>query len=463
MLNRFIVATACVAVLAGCAAAEPMRPPLPRALPVLEDTSVAVAPDPARAIGGGAQPAPIPATRIERLVRAEGTPLPEVRVPSLSLVDTNLNEALKLVLLGTNIGYTVVNGAGGAGVRININNLSGTLAEVLDELAEAGEFFYAYHDGRLRVTPSRHFTVQIPAAPEFMKTVARSLTNLGATSVDVDMATATVSFHATRPAASRIDEFLRQARGNLVQITFDVSIIEVRLRDSNSYGVQWDRFDAAGAGRGASLKSLLSGTAGALTAAVELKLGRRALSAVFDFLQTQGDARLISQPKMTAMTGGKATFNVGNSRKMVTRVSQSTATNAATSTSAAETEEVNTGINIELESRYSQGTIFTQAKVSLTEFVGQQTVTVLGQELTLPEVSRREFTNPLRVAEGETIILAGILQNKDTVARSGAKTGIGLLDAILPGKTENSAERTELVLILRPTVARYREAVEDAK
>lgn len=441
---------------AGAQTAADLRQSLTLSLPTPADVPRLVAPDTSKVVGLGALPSALPEPAVNPLA-PEGDPLPKLNVPELTLENATVGEALRMVLMGTGLSYTAVGGAGGEGIRINVAGLKGPLPQVMEELAEAGEFFYSYRDGRLRVTPSKFFTVPVPAVDAFMKTLPAVLAGKGARSVEVDAATATVSFAATRSVARQVSDYLRDQRKSLVQIEYELAVLDVTLNSSSSYGIQWNKFAAVSKSGNSSVMVSTdgaSGIKGAMQAALDFKLGNiGSLSSVLSFLESQGAVRVIGQPRLTVISGGSNTFDVSTLTPYVKKISSTQGNANAAAQTTIETDTIKAGTEIKLTGRYSDGVVYTDVAINLSEILSKQDVQAGGQTLTNYVTASRVFKNPLRIVNGDTVLLAGILQRKDRSSNTGPRTGIDMVDKyLLASQRDTNVELSELVVILRPVV-----------
>lgn len=465
MHRKTAISLALVGLLATASTAQAQsRMPMPVVPPQVEDVTPQTLPDPEKVVGMGASLAALPpSASVQAVLAGEGDPLPAKQLPDMNFEQMNLNEALKLALMTTGISFTVLNGAGGEDLKINITGLKGSLPEVMDELAEAGEFFYSYKagtngaPGRLRVTPTKHMTLKVPAVEDFMKTLPDVLGRKGAKSVSVDMSTSTVTFTATRTVARQVADYIDQQRRELVQIRYEISVYDVGLSDSSSRGLNFTALDFASAGGNntLSVKSAVGAVAGALESAFAFKLGKWTVGGLFSFLQTQGDVQVVGTPQLLVTSGGTNTFEVKTTTPAISKITTTPGANGAANSTSVDLEKLETGVKIVVTGRYSEGVVYSDIKIDLSEVLSQSELKFGNQTLTQYKEAKRHFSNPLAQQPGESILLAGMLQRKVREDRRGPRTGVAFLDDYIFNQGSNSSvELSELVVVLRPIVER---------
>jgi hypothetical protein len=112
-----------------------------------------------------------------------------------------------------------------------------------------------------------------------------------------------------------------------------------------------------------------------------------------------------------------------------------------------ETSEVKTGVTLEVSGDVSDGTIYSDIALRVSDLIGMGSATVSGSTITLPKTSSREVRTHVRAKQGDTILLAGIQYDK---VSNGSSSGMGI-------ERSNQSEtlRSELIIILKPRVKSF--------
>ncbi len=269
----------------------------------------------------------------------------------------------------------------------------------------------------------------------------------------------TLLVHATPAEYERIATTLKRLDVQRAQILIEASIVEVTLGDGLEYGLQWT-FNG-GVGDGRSGTGQLGNPAGASAPAAStaftytLRNAAGSISAVLTALANKSLVKVMSSPSLMVLDNHTAAIQVGSQQPVNTGTTISGTSNF-TSTNI---QYKDTGVMLGVTPSVSAGDLVTLDI--------DQIVTDLGADSTssatagFPTFLQRQINSKVAVRSGETLVLGGLI--KDSASNS--KGGLPVLSSIpvvgaLFGRHRNSAERTELLVILTPRVLR---SDEDAR
>jgi general secretion pathway protein D len=164
-------------------------------------------------------------------------------------------------------------------------------------------------------------------------------------------------------------------------------------------------------------------------------------------LHTVTGVKVLSNPSLVVVNNQVATLQVGD----VVPVSTGSATVLTTNNTVVNTIDYrNTGVILRVSPRISvNGTVRLDVEQEISN-VSPQTATSL-----TPTVSERRVKSSISVANGQTVLLAGLISEQRSLNRN----GIPVLDAI-PGlgdafsHQDNTLTRTELIIFIRPQIIR---------
>ena len=241
-----------------------------------------------------------------------------------------------------------------------------------------------------------------------------------------------------------------------LQIAIEVTIAEVTLNDQLNYGVQF--FLAGGAvsnTAGGQISSFISNvgsnngasTTGApgLPGGLNIIAGNPASPrVVINALSAITDVKILSNPSLVVVDNGDASLEVGDQIPIATgSATVLSANNAVVNT----VDYKNTGVILHVQPHANyNGSVM----LDIDQLVSEPT----GSTLT-PTISTREVKSTISVISGQTVLLAGMIQDQQTKSRS----GVPILDQ-LPyvgaafGTTGKSQVRTELIMFIRPQIIR---------
>jgi general secretion pathway protein D len=170
-------------------------------------------------------------------------------------------------------------------------------------------------------------------------------------------------------------------------------------------------------------------------------------SFILDALHTVTSVKVLSNPSLVVIDNQAATLQVGDS----VPVSTGSATVLTTANTVVNTIDYrNTGIILRVQPRVSANG---NVRLDIEQEISNVS-TATAASLT-PTVSERKVKSSISVANGQTVLLAGLISEQQNGTRSGLP-GLdqipGLGDAF--GHQDNSTARTELIIFIRPQIIR---------
>jgi len=174
-----------------------------------------------------------------------------------------------------------------------------------------------------------------------------------------------------------------------------------------------------------------------------------ALSDIMQAIAEQGDIKVLSSPTISTLNNQKAIIRVGNQDVFFITGAIATQT---TVTQIIQPMTIDVGIILDVTPQISEdGTIMMNIHPSITEKTGEK-VTPDGKT-TFPLLSVRETDTTVRVKDGQTIIIAGLMQekNEDTYIGVPVLHSIPFLGGIFRYRSEKK-RTAELVIMITPTL-----------
>lgn len=381
-------------------------------------------------------------------------PLPDVKVPAVTVTGVGYIEALRLLLDGTGFSLAVAGdvrtfeGASTGSLRIP----GGTLAQVAEQLAKQGGFFLTVRGQHVTASATKRFALELPSVMSEKAGAAlmNSLKRLGARDAYLDTIGNTMTFEASRNGWAAIDGFLAHMRRSKPMIVYEMEVYQLELRDGDTTSLGFKSL-AKNLAQDPKDWSISSSTIGEASFAL---IGKNVtMSAVVNLLQTQGTVSSLSRPRVALLSGSKAHFFVGDSIKYVAKISQQTnqASANSTTTSSAELEELNTGFDLTMTGVFQEGTIATDLDLKISSLVKFDITQTFGTTLKAPWTTKKQMETVVKSRPGDLILLGGMGNVKQNDERSGGATGVS--------KT-SEAVRSEIVLAMRPRLVRFVSAAE---
>ncbi len=242
-----------------------------------------------------------------------------------------------------------------------------------------------------------------------------------------------------------------------LQVLVELKIIEVTLNDSVSSGMEII-FGAGvpgiggGTDGGTTTKSLERPydfrTTGATTGSGGIAyqfLGTEA-EATFNALESQDRITVLSSPSLLVLNNKNATINVGD-QIPITNVGTINNGGNTNTGSISNTRFIQTGVQVDITPRVNPG--------GLVYMEIAQDVSNPGPipDTGAPSIATRQLNTEIAVQSGNTIVMGGLIRDNDNFNRSGVPvlSRVPVLGNLF-GKKTKTVNRTELMLLITPTV-----------
>jgi general secretion pathway protein D len=277
--------------------------------------------------------------------------------------------------------------------------------------------------------------------------------------ITADTVNNSVLIYANPEQYKLIERTLIQLDRPKLQVAIDVTIAEVTLNDQLNYGVQFYLHGGAVSNTQTGvMPSILSNLAGSATlpglaGGLNLIAGNAVFPrVVINALQQLTDVKILSNPSLVVVDNGEATLEVGDQVPIATgSATVLSANNAVVNT----VDYKNTGIILHVVPRVnSNGSVLLNIDQEISAVQPESGGSTNSQNLT-PTISERKVSSEISVNSGQTVLLAGLIQDQQEKSRG----GIPLLSQLpfvgaAMGTTGTSTARTELIMFIRPSIIR---------
>jgi len=404
-----------------------------------------------------------------RPMRPQEVDLPDFYVRGISVTESGIADSLQLMLEGSGLTLNIEGGPRaleryGA---TSAQNVSGGLRKVLDSLSDQIGFFWSASNNTLTIEPDQLFVVELPPVlgEDSLASMSNTIQFLGARDTYLDRLARTMVFRANRKVLKNVDQYLASVRATRSMLVYQIQVLQVDLTDGNTTGLSWSAI--AGANMEGALNSAastgLSGAAAAVADASKtvslaststglgavIKGPKFNVSALIDYLQTQGSVKTLSQPRLAMLNGSKGSLRVGETTTYVSKVGSNISSGVSQVT--VETKDLHTGFELGLQGEEHDGTVYTRVGLDLSELVRMNPYTTLGTVLSLPDTTDRELHTTIRLPAGYTALLGGITVNRESDTRN---------SGIQQNGKNQAVERSEIVMILKPTIVRFKKRAD---
>jgi MSHA biogenesis protein MshL len=354
---------------------------------------------------------------------------------------------------------------------LNMARISSSTVEVASEIASTGT---GGSDGGSGDGGGSNSSTTVTNETEnnFWETLEENLEQLASSeeysgSIISNRETGTISVRATSAAHEDIQHFLDQVLSSARrQVLIEATVVEVRLNDDFQAGVDWSRIAT---GDGWSLtQSLLStttlGTSPFVSATFIDTNADRTVSAAIKALDSFGEVSVMSSPKIMALNNQTSILKVVDNIVYFSVEQDQTITETQTNTNFDVTIHTvpvgfvmnvtpfiteNDEVVLNIRPTISRILRFVPTPVRLDPDTGEP----LSTPNLIPEITVREMESVLRVADGHTAVIGGLMQDTASETSEGLP---GLHDArgigVLFGVKTQELDKTELVIFLRPRI-----------
>jgi MSHA type pilus biogenesis protein MshL len=241
------------------------------------------------------------------------------------------------------------------------------------------------------------------------------------------------------------------------QVQIQAKVIEVALSDDFSAGLNW-RLIVERAGDAVSLTQNVARSSGA---GFTVGLNIKDFSGLLNAFASQGKVNVMASPTVNALNNEPAIMRVGTQDVFFRTTTQTDAVTGRILQTTVEPHSITEGVVLTVTPQIAaDGMINMSITPSLTERTGEAT-SRFGD--TVPVLSVREADTLVRVHENETIVIAGLMEERlrreqRKVPFLGDLPGVG---AIFRSET-TSRRKTDLVILLTPTVMTPARAAQSA-
>ncbi|MBI5007497.1 MAG: pilus (MSHA type) biogenesis protein MshL [Nitrosomonadales bacterium] len=280
-----------------------------------------------------------------------------------------------------------------------------------------------------------------------------------------------ITVRATGKQHAKIQDFISQVmRTARRQVLIEATIAEVRLNSNYQQGIDWKRLRLGSKGFAISQNATNLGTGNALSATQTgqmlllnyvnptSKFGD--LTSNVSLLETFGDVKVLSSPKISVMNNQTAMLRVVDNLVYFT-IKADTVTNQTTTTTTYTTTAVTvpTGFTMSVTPQINDSdSVLLNLRPSITRLLRyvpdpNPALKIAGVTSSIPEMQTREMESVLKIENNQIAILGGLMQDEinnttDSVPLLG---DIPIAGEAFKNRNDKKS-KTELVIFLRPVV-----------
>ena len=373
------------------------------------------------------------------------------RVYTVNLVDVTLEQALQQIVAANALFYKVMNPK--------------TIMIIPDNAQKRAQY-----EEQVIVS----FPLSYVDSQELAQTINQVIRPVGqalAPAVTSNKSTNTVTIRATTSMMAIIERMIETLDKPRAEIVVDVQILEVSRNRAQQYGLDLGTYainavfspevDPRIAGGGGTTENgttlnprpfnLNTVSRGISTSDFYLAVP----SAVVRFLETDSETKVIAKPQLRGAEGSDLKLNLGEDIPVPSTTFTPLAQGGANFNPLTSFTYRPVGVTVQMTPRVSiEGDI--QIKLMIESSNLGAGITIAGQEL--PSFGSRRVETDLRLREGESTLLAGLLQEQQRRQLSGIPWVMHLpVIKQLFSANDNSIQQSDVVMLLTPRIVRSRE------
>ena len=307
--------------------------------------------------------------------------------------------------------------------------------------------FFVSHADATEVAQILNGVIRIPALAVAPQIVANKTSN-------------TITVRATANIVTIIERVIAQNDNPKAEVVIDVQIFEVNRSRARQFGIDLSDFSLGGAfspesdprsdggGLNPTPFNLNTVTRGISTVDFYLSVP----SAVVQFLESDSETRLIAKPQLRGAEGQEITLNLGDQIPVPATVFTPVAAGGANFNPLTSFNYKDVGVNVSVTPRVTfDGDIILELVVENS--TRGQDVNIAGQNL--PSFGSRRVSTTLRMRDGESNLLAGLLREDERSSLRGIPglMRIPILRNLL-GANDTEIRQTDIIMLLTPRIVR---------
>jgi MSHA type pilus biogenesis protein MshL len=290
-----------------------------------------------------------------------------------------------------------------------------------------------------------------------MKTHLTSAITTGPGEVLVDERTNKVVVSDLPEKMKKIKKIVRAFDEETKEVFIEAEILQITLKDEYQRGISWEKIFSTRKMDGLDIKGTFpvapSWTPSPLLTAdyLTMTVGTLAVdkyTAAVQFLETFGDAKVLSRPRIAAINNQEARILVGSREAYVTQ-SQSQATSTTVTSESVNFIDVGVKLNV-VPAINEDGFVTMKIKPEVSS-VREVLTTGLGSKIPIVETSEAETT--VKVKDGTMIMIAGLMKDdkREDVTGMPFLSQVPFIGALFRARA-HLTKKTEIIVFLTPHI-----------
>lgn len=287
-------------------------------------------------------------------------------------------------------------------------------------------------------------------------------------SITINKNAGLLTLTATKAQHRRVKNYLDKLHNKMhAQVLIDVHILTIRHSDSQTSGINWQEFYNLGnislAPMGAGGTSFLQLGSSGMNMELNIFSQGVTLNRIVEFLQTYGETRSLSNPKILTLNNQPAIISVGS----VLRYTQNSVYQSSTQGSSIQNSTENypslfAGVLLDVTPSIQGEDIILKINPSITRAKNTEVENEANALKTPPNLTTNQISSMVKLKSGEKIILGGLISNIHLKKEFKVPLlgDIPLLDLLFKYKWNQNVSE-EIVIIISPKIIQSSNTLKD--
>ncbi len=261
----------------------------------------------------------------------------------------------------------------------------------------------------------------------------------------------------TKNQLSRVEKYIKEMMHRLhKEILIEAKLIEVTYDSSKTNGVDWSQFQLEISGSSDAVRQRVDGVVTKGFREPNYLIGYNfSMAGLIKFLKTQGDVRIVSNPKVMTLNNQPAIINVGTEVNYryddgsTTSVSNGTTTTTPSYT----TDSTFVGVTLDITPQVTNDN-FIMLKINpIVSEIAKEHIDSNGVPFLAPDIKIKQLSSVVKVKDGNKVLVGGLINKNESIK----STSVPLLSSIpLLGRAFKSDSKvytnSELIIVLIPHI-----------
>ncbi len=267
-----------------------------------------------------------------------------------------------------------------------------------------------------------------------------------------------VTVTGTKKQLNAVEDYIKIMMKRLhKQIMIEARIIEVQYNSDHTTGIDWSKFKLTLNGSSDATKSRVGGvlTNNGFVKPNYLIGYNFSMAGLLNFLKTQGDVKIVSNPKIMTLNNQPAVINVGTeiNYRYDSGSTVTTSSGGTTTTPNYDTGSTFVGVTLDITPQISQNNSIILKINPVISAVAQTHIDSNGVPFLAPDIKIKQLSSIVKVKNNSKILIGGLISkniNKiDT--RVPILSSIPILGNVFKSN-KNITTRSELIIVIIPHI-----------